>query len=245
MSKASTIELPRQNRNLSKFPNTFVSITGRKIRSLYQSEGRVIKGELSVNAESRARVAGSFVVEELDQVSASGREESARMQEMKYKILKRLNLPVVPTFRVDNTETKIVTTDVSRGGKSKIYTNNNPMPSGVKNKLLRQNPNFITDIRTQALEIADTAYSGLEENNTRKGVFLSIDAYALAVDEFFNPSLYLLDLGMGSHIIDPVSETEILSGSPLYKQQSFGSVEDFIAEVILGYGNPENIFFGG
>lgn len=164
-------------------------------------------------------------------MSAKYPEINVEMQAQKWLILHQLGLPVAPTFRIDPGKSTIVRTDITEGGKWKIYDTHSHLPENLRNQLKN-----LKVIKDQVKQIAVTAY------NNGNGVLLSIDSFALLVDDNNNTKIMLHDLGMGSLILqdNKVINTDILLNSPI----DYGA-QDFITEVLEGIPPPENIFYGG
>lgn len=101
----------------------------------------------------------------------------------KHAWLRSRGFPVVPTFRANVVNNRILMTDVTKNGRKKIIDKHYPL--GNNQVLVNKQ-----EINSGARAIAQAAYDG------GNGVFLYQDAYAVVVDESGTGKLALLDLGM-------------------------------------------------
>ncbi len=157
-----------------------------------EGESYISENKVTLIHEDQQRIIGKFILKShlghvIENKFNYYEECNEKNMREKYLRLKKANIPVPKTFRVDESKHKFLMTDLTNNGEKIIFDKHYP-----------DSNNFIInfdEIKNQVKNIALTAY--------KNGIFLSLDAYCVVVDKKTKiGKVFILDFGMNSLIIE-------------------------------------------
>ncbi|OGK39310.1 hypothetical protein A3F34_01850 [Candidatus Roizmanbacteria bacterium RIFCSPHIGHO2_12_FULL_44_10] len=159
------------------------------------SEGEKGMVSVAVQRNGRFRPVGMMFIKDLTLSWYNNKSTESTIEDYleKYRGLKRLGLPVVPTFRFDDQRNLILMTDVTEGGKFRLLN------AHCSSEFTREfKPHNFDEVRKQ---IFDISYRALDLNGS-SGVMLGFDAYSILVDSTGIGRPLLLDIGAYSWLFN-------------------------------------------
>ncbi|HEX7018337.1 MAG TPA: hypothetical protein VF209_05535 [Patescibacteria group bacterium] len=188
-------------------------------------DGKTYHAQVNLHTKRGEKKAGQFFVKDL--VEGRRWETTLEQQEQKYLRLKKLGLPVLPTFRIDQEKNSLLMTNLSN---YKIYDNYHHLTSDEREEVKN-----IDQVSQQVREIAIKAY------DNGNGVILSYDAYTLIVNDQGHAEIKLVDLGFGSFLLTDGKTSEGLRWT---EAEALHEANDFVYEIIEGHAGEQNTYFG-